>query len=162
MLVAVSFFILHCRLLHQRSNPGDELSFEQMEPFVERVLKSHSCWSVYSMGLLLRSRIEKQKIRKVDRATFQMQALVDQVKEISPSFAERMDNFFSVSCPSIWNLERELAYFLKSVGALKSSCEIFERLQMWDDLIETLLMSCSRDRVGFIWHFNSLGFRNYK
>ncbi|KAJ2156333.1 hypothetical protein GGF46_005258 [Coemansia sp. RSA 552] len=134
-----------CILLALCLNVGNEspahgLTSEQMMPFVVRVLQHTGNWSVYTMGLLLRSRLESTKSRTVERATLQMQALVDQITHPLPEVneagaAERLQYLFALSLPSQWDMERELAKMFMSLGVLRSALDIFERLQMWDDVI---------------------------
>ncbi|KAJ2852171.1 hypothetical protein IWW36_000551 [Coemansia brasiliensis] len=124
----------------QNENPAHGLTSEQMMPFVTRVLQNPTNWSVYTMGLLLRSRLESNKMRTVERATLQMQQLVDQITHPLPNTeeagaAERLHYLFALSLPSQWTLERELATMFMGLGVIRSALDIFERLQMWDDVI---------------------------
>lgn len=125
-------------------NPENGLTKEQMRPFIERVLEHANNWSVHSMALYLRSKLETQTTRTVERALFQIQALVDQApleetkcaSDRSAS-AERLEHFFSLKLPSFWELERDLGELYMSLGAAASALAIFEKLQLWD-----LVVSC--------------------
>ncbi|KAJ2608586.1 hypothetical protein H4S08_004394 [Coemansia sp. RSA 1365] len=124
----------------QNENPAHGLTSEQMMPFVVRVLQHTGNWSVYTMGLLLRSRLESAKSRTVERATLQMQTLVDQITHPLPDTteagaAERLRYLSVLSLPSQWELERELANMFMELGVVRSSLDIYERLQMWDEVI---------------------------
>ncbi|KAJ2804768.1 hypothetical protein H4R20_002372 [Coemansia guatemalensis] len=124
----------------QNENPAHGLTSEQMMPFVVRVLQHTGNWSVYTMGLLLRSRLESAKSRTVERATLQMQTLVDQITHPLPNTteagaAERLRYLPALSLPSQWELERELADMFMELGVVRSSLDIYERLQMWDEVI---------------------------
>ncbi|KAI8322831.1 TPR-like protein [Martensiomyces pterosporus] len=124
----------------QNENPAHGLTSEQMMPFVTRVLQHPGNWSVYTMALLLRSRLEATKTRTVERSTLQLQALVDQISHPLPGSeeagaAERMQHFYAISLPSQWELERELAKQFMSLGVVRSALDIFERLHMWDEVI---------------------------
>ncbi|KAJ1867723.1 hypothetical protein LPJ78_000775 [Coemansia sp. RSA 989] len=124
----------------QNENPAHGLTSEQMMPFVTRVLQNPTNWSVYTMGLLLRSRLESNQTRTVQRATLQMQQLVDQITHPLPNTeeagaAERLHYLFALSMPNQWTLERELATMFMELGVIRSALDIFERLQMWDDVI---------------------------
>ncbi|KAI8823038.1 uncharacterized protein EV422DRAFT_523138 [Fimicolochytrium jonesii] len=116
-------------------NPADGLTTEEMLPYVRRVLENPNNWMVHTMGLLLRSRLESNKSRTVERAALQLQALVDQIKLEEPSAAERMLHIFSIELPPKWELERELGERFVSIGVTRSALEIFERLEMWEDVI---------------------------
>ncbi|KAJ2776330.1 hypothetical protein H4R18_005727 [Coemansia javaensis] len=124
----------------QNENPAHGLTSEQMMPFITRVLDRPGNWSVYTMGLLLRSRLEATKTRTVERATLQVQALVDQITRPLPGAdeagaAERLRYMQALALPSHWALERELAGMFMELGVVRSALDIYERLQMWDDVV---------------------------
>ncbi|KAH8976781.1 TPR-like protein [Lactarius akahatsu] len=89
------------------TSPVHGLTTEQMSPYVARVISHPENWSVHTMALLLRSRLEAHRTRTVERATLQLQAL----------------------------LERELARRFLALGVVKSALEIFERLEMWEEAV---------------------------
>jgi tetratricopeptide (TPR) repeat protein len=49
--------------------------------------------------------------------------------------AERLKYFHQIPLPSKWELERELAMRFLSLGVVKSALEIFERLEMWEEVV---------------------------
>jgi len=141
----------------KNTNPADGLTMEEMAPYVARVLAHTRNWSVHTMALLLKTRLEHKSARTVQRSVLQLQALVDQlVDEISPSSSTeapkssflpkpsdpknvaptriRLAYAWQLLLPSIWDLEAELAQRWISLGALKTALEIFERLEMWDQV----------------------------
>ncbi|KAJ3290539.1 hypothetical protein HDU79_003154 [Rhizoclosmatium sp. JEL0117] len=120
----------------KNENPTDGLTTEQMKPFVSRVLENPNNWMVHTMGLLLRSRLEAAKSRTTERSVLQLQAIVDQMaveQDSTPS--ERLNHIYSIFIPSKWELESELADRLVSIGVVKSALEIFERLELWDNVV---------------------------
>ncbi|KAI9100474.1 hypothetical protein DFS34DRAFT_578699 [Phlyctochytrium arcticum] len=119
----------------KNTNPEDGMTIEEMKPYVQRVLEHPNNWMVHTMALLLRSRLESKKSRTVERAALQLQALVDQIVLEEPSPAERMQHIFSILIPPKWEMERELGERFLSIGATRSALEIFERLEMWEDII---------------------------
>ncbi|KAF8933027.1 hypothetical protein BGZ58_006636 [Dissophora ornata] len=121
----------------KNTNPAHGLTVEQMFPYVTRVLETPNNWTVYTMALLLRSRLESDKSRTVERGALQLQALVDQTKieDETSTTRERMHHFFSVLLPSKWELEKELAEQYMSLGVVRSAMDIFERLELWEDVI---------------------------
>ncbi|EPX72948.1 TTC27 family TPR repeat protein [Schizosaccharomyces octosporus yFS286] len=165
-----SLLLAFCHII-KNNNPDDGLTREEMSPYAERVLVHPINWSVYTMGLLVRARLEGFKSRTVERSVLQMQALFDQLNdELSSgastddvdqqtntgsflpkpkeegetaSLQERLAYFYSLRLPSRWQLEAELAERFVSVGATKSALEIYERLQMWDRVV---VCQCSLDR----------------
>ncbi|KAG0363174.1 hypothetical protein BC939DRAFT_489615 [Gamsiella multidivaricata] len=121
----------------KNTNPAHGLTVEQMFPFVTRVLETPNNWTVYTMALLLRSRLESDKSRTVERGALQLQALVDQTKieDETSTTRERMHHFFSVLLPSKWELEKELAEQYMALGVVRSAMDIFERMELWEDVI---------------------------
>ncbi|KAF9100063.1 hypothetical protein BGX29_006829 [Mortierella sp. GBA35] len=119
----------------KNTNPAHGLTVEQMFPFVTRVLETPNNWTVYTMALLLRSRLEADKSRTVERGALQLQALVDQtrIQDETSTTRERMHHFFSVLLPSKWELEKELAEQYMALGVIRSAMDIFERLELWED-----------------------------
>ena len=63
----------------KNTNPADGITREEMLPYAERVLQHSVNWEIYTLGLLIRSRIEGYKSRTVERGLLQLQAVVDQV-----------------------------------------------------------------------------------
>lgn len=129
--------ILLCLCLNvQNTSPAHGLTTEQMSPYVERVISHPQNWSVHTMALLLRSRLESTRTRTVERSTLQLQALIDQMPTTDSSLPERLLYFHSLPLPSKWELERELAMRLLSLGVIKSALEIFQRLEMWEEVVK--------------------------
>lgn len=138
LLLALSFN-------HANDSPGHGLTTSQIAAFVARTLdQSSENWSVYSMSLLLRSRLEASRSRTVERGVLQMQSLVDQLKlettaspysETGASVQERLRYFHDLALPPVWELERELATRYLGIGVVKSALEIFERLEMWEEVV---------------------------
>ncbi|EIW61519.1 tetratricopeptide repeat domain 27 [Trametes versicolor FP-101664 SS1] len=116
-------------------SPAHGLTTEQMAPYVARVLSHPRNWSVHTMALLLRSRLEAHRTRTVERATLQLQALVDQMPTADSPLAERLLLIHAIVLPSRWEMERELALRFLSIGVVKSALEIFERLEMWEEVV---------------------------
>ena len=124
----------------KNTNPDHGITVEQMVPYVTRVLENANNWMVHTMGLLLRSRLEANKTRTVERSALQLQALVDQVKVEDSGVEERLAFFYDLLIPSKWEMERELARRFVSLGVIRSAVEIFERLEMWEDVISCYQM----------------------
>ena len=120
----------------RNTSPSHGLTVEQMSPYVSRVLSDPRNWSVHTMALLLRSRLEATRTRTIERSTLQLQALIDQMTTSESTIAERLLYFHSTSLPSRWESEKELAQRYLSLGVVKSALEIFERLEMWEDVVK--------------------------
>ncbi|KAI9447511.1 TPR-like protein, partial [Lactarius indigo] len=119
----------------RNTSPAHGLTTEQMSPYVARVISHPENWSVHTMALLLRSRLEAHRTRTVERATLQLQALVDQMPTADAALPLRLCWLHSLPLPSKWELERELARRFLALGVVKSALEIFERLEMWEEAV---------------------------
>jgi tetratricopeptide (TPR) repeat protein len=119
----------------RNTSPAHGLTSEQMSPYVARVISHPENWSVHTMALLLRSRLESHRTRTVERSTLQLQALLDQMPTSDASLPQRLRYLHSLPLPSKWELERELARRFGALGVVKSALEIFERLEMWEEAV---------------------------
>jgi tetratricopeptide (TPR) repeat protein len=124
----------------KNTNPDHGLTTEEMQAYVRRVLQHPNNWMVHTMGLLLRSRLEANKSRTVERSVFQLQALVDQIPLDESTATERLAYIYDILLPSKWAMEKELAERFISLGVVRSAMEIFERLEMWEDVISCHIM----------------------
>jgi tetratricopeptide (TPR) repeat protein len=120
----------------RNTSPLHGLTTEQMTPYVSRVISHPRNWSVHTIALLLRSRLESSRTRTVERSTFQLQALIDQMPTSDSTTSERLLYFHSIPMPSRWEMEKELAQRFLSLGVVKSALEIFERLEMWEEVVK--------------------------
>ncbi|KAG5518076.1 hypothetical protein PMAC_003262 [Pneumocystis sp. 'macacae'] len=153
ILLALTLFI-------KNTNPNDGLTMEEMASYTERVLKHPTNWTVYSMALLIRCKLEAGKGRTMERSVLQLQVLVDQLlddidstndsknsllkntsflrkpssSEESSSVKERLIYGWQLLLLPRWALEEELANRYLSVGMIKSALEIFERLEVWEKI----------------------------
>jgi len=119
----------------RNTSPQHGLTAEQMSPYVSRVISHPRNWSIHTMALLLRSRLESSRTRTVERSTLQLQALIEQMPTADSTTSERLLYFHSFPLPSRWDMEKELAQRYLSIGVVKSALEIFERLEMWEDVV---------------------------
>jgi tetratricopeptide repeat protein 27 len=131
----------------RNTSPAHGLTTEQMSPYVARVISHPENWSVHTMALLLRSRLEAHRTRTVERSTLQLQALIDQMPTADSAPAERLRLLHALPLPSKWELERELALRFLSLGVVKSALAIFERLEMWEEAIRCWQVTEQRDRA---------------
>ncbi|KAF5377762.1 hypothetical protein D9757_008080 [Collybiopsis confluens] len=123
----------------RNTSPLHGLTSEQMTPYVTRVITHPRNWTVHTMALLLRSRLEAGRTRTVERSTLQLQALVDQMPATDADAApvsERLQYIHSIPLPSKWEIERELAERYISLGVTKSALDIYERLEMWEEVVK--------------------------
>ncbi|KAI8085980.1 uncharacterized protein BX664DRAFT_334618 [Halteromyces radiatus] len=145
LLVIDQALLLAFCLNVKNTNPDHGMTYEEMVPYVTRVLENCNNWMVHTMSLLLRSRLEAHKSRTVERSALQLQALVDQIKldsteEDVANAQDRLAYFYDLLLPSKWEMERELARRFVSLGVIRSALEIFERLEMWEDVVSCYQM----------------------
>jgi tetratricopeptide (TPR) repeat protein len=131
----------------RNTSPAHGLTQAQMAPYVARVLAHPLNWSVHTMALLLRSRLEAGRTRTVERAVLQLQALVDQMPTQDAPLAERLRYVHAIPLPSRWELERELAARFLELGVVRSALDIFERLEMWEEVVRCWQAMERRDRA---------------
>ncbi|RYG41597.1 tetratricopeptide repeat protein, partial [archaeon] len=130
-------------------NPADGLTQAEMRPYVTRALDTPLNWMVYSTGLLIKSWLEFENHRTVERAVLQMQALVDQhthrltplqfsraVVDASAPARDRLAYVYALAFPSRWDLKRQCADRYRTLGVLRSALSLYEQLEMWDDIIQ--------------------------
>lgn len=65
----------------KNENPRHGLTWEEMKAYIDRVLKNPNNWLVYSTGLLIRARLEALREKTADRASMQINVLVDQFND---------------------------------------------------------------------------------
>ncbi|KAF8324577.1 uncharacterized protein EI90DRAFT_3292084 [Cantharellus anzutake] len=130
-----SVLLAMCLNVHN-TQPHHGLTTEQMSPYVERILTHPRNWSVYTMALLLRSRLEGTRTRTIERSTLQLQALIDQMPTSDSPVSERLLYIHSIPLPSKWQLDREMAIRYLSLGVVRSAMDIFERLEMWEEVVK--------------------------
>lgn len=131
----------------RNTSPSHGLTSEQMFPYIARVISHPRNWSVHTMALLLRSRLESGRTRTVERSTLQLQALVEQMPTADSAVSERLLYYHSISLPSKWEMERELALRFMSLGVVQSALEIFERLEMWEEVVNCWQSMERRDKA---------------
>ncbi len=121
--------------LRQGSRPRDELTLEELSPYLGTILDSRSCWGFREAALLFRSRLEADNRRSVERSMMQVQALVDSIHEERADKSGRMVHLHSSCLPPWWEVERSLCKLLQSMGSTKAALDIALRLKAWEDVI---------------------------
>ncbi|KAJ7610975.1 hypothetical protein FB45DRAFT_1066137 [Roridomyces roridus] len=130
----------------KNTSPVHGLTSEQMAPYVARVISHPLNWSVHTMALLIRARLESNRTRTVERATLQLQALIEQMPTADAPIAERLRYVHALPLPSKWEMERELATRFLSLGTVRSALDIFERLEMWEEVVKCWQSMERRDK----------------
>ncbi|POW14533.1 hypothetical protein PSHT_07380 [Puccinia striiformis] len=122
--------------------PLDQALLLALSLSIKNTSPAHGLTNSQIMGLLIRSRLEAI-VHERERGLLQLQALVDQLTKdaendpIDKSTAfERVRWTWSLALPSKWELEKELAQKFLGLGITRSALEIFERLEMWELVVQ--------------------------
>lgn len=134
-------------------NAKDQEVLAKASSILERIIPPpnesfHEDWSLLTHSLLLRSKLEEGINRKVERAAFQIEALVNQFFSKKVPFWERMTPFFfCVMVAMDWELDIHLASLFHSLGSYRSAAKVFEARGIWDRWIECMISLGENDRA---------------
>jgi len=125
----------------KNSNPAHGLTNEMMMPYVERVMMHPNNWMIHSMSLLLRSRLEHERVKTIERSVIQLSELVKQFREDEkPGVAVRMLHFYGLMYPPVFAIRKELGSRYMELGMVRSAVLLYEELEMWEDIIKCYMV----------------------
>eukprot|EP00047_Mylnosiga_fluctuans_P005596 m.241432 g.241432 ORF g.241432 m.241432 type:complete len:810 (+) comp13851_c0_seq1:3-2432(+) len=122
----------------RNTNPRHGLTSEEMLPYLTYVASQPLAWALQTMALLGRSRLEEERTRTMMRSLLQMQSLADDFPKPSPPALERLQWLFCVAMPPLWKRLHELGRRYMALGVPRDALPIFEKLELWNDLIDCL------------------------
>ena len=117
-----------------RALPVDSLTSEEVLPYLLPLLEYPQAWSLNTMALLARSRLESNMGRTVERALAQVENIVENLK-LGSKKLERLRLVYCSNLPPVWEVERELGKLMLSLGSTKSALDIYLRLEQWEEVI---------------------------
>lgn len=139
----ISYFdhLTHSHEIRTR-NPADDITREEMLPFVTRALSESrgKSYGIHTCALAERARIERHSHRTADRAVLQLQALVDQFRDKEPVVWWRLRDMHFCErgyVPRIV-LMREVGDCMYRLGAFRSALEIFHKTKDLDGVVRCL------------------------
>ncbi|EDQ93082.1 uncharacterized protein MONBRDRAFT_17320 [Monosiga brevicollis MX1] len=119
----------------ENQNPRNGLTTEEMFPYVHYVLRHPQDWSLHTMALLTQARLEKAKVRTLQRACEQLDAVSGLYSASAAPAVARLRYLSCVNLPPHWKLLRELGRVYNSLGIYRDALEIFQRLELWEGVI---------------------------
>lgn len=132
------------------TNASHLLTKQEMAPYIDLVLRNiNSPYGTSSViqirALLYRVSFERNRGRYLERCLAQMEEISKFIQDAmqhqsqhlrARSASERVALTLASALPPRWEIMKELAMSFGKIGLVKSAMEIFQRLHMWDELVD--------------------------
>ncbi|XP_043475908.1 tetratricopeptide repeat protein 27 [Leptopilina heterotoma] len=119
----------------QISQPKHQLTFEEITPYLSRVIENTNNWSLKLSSLYQRCVNESNHKRTIERSIAQMEYLIDQVNDDKVQISYRMDLFFVSGLRPKWSFKQMLADQKLNLGLVKGALDLYLSLHLWEDVI---------------------------
>ncbi|XP_014292840.3 tetratricopeptide repeat protein 27 [Halyomorpha halys] len=126
--------LLAVYVFKKKSQAKDHLQNEELMPFLNCLLSHPKVWAFQFSALHLRSRLECEHKRTIERALVQTQNLMEVDSNKTP-ITERLFLFYCSYAPPSFIVASECASMLVSTGSFQSALDLFLKLQLWDEVI---------------------------
>ena len=126
--------LLAVYVFKKKSQAKDHLQNEELMPFLNCLLSHPKVWAFQFSALHLRSRLECEHKRTVERSLLQTQALMELNNSKTPVNV-RQHLFYCSYAPPSFIVSSECASILVSMGSFQSALDLFLQLQLWDEVI---------------------------
>ncbi|GFP84288.1 tetratricopeptide repeat protein 27 homolog [Phtheirospermum japonicum] len=128
--------LAQCLSILKNARNDDEFSKWEMAPYIEAISSQDSSpFLLRCYCNILRVRWESSRGRTKQRALMMMEKLVEGINNHSPGVAHRLHYCFGVNMPPIPVLRKEYGDLLVSCGLIGEAIQIYEGLELWDNLI---------------------------
>lgn len=117
------------------SKPRDDLFYEEIEPFINLILGQKNTWTVSVATLLLRCKLESKHNRTIERSLQQCEEILNGIRREQPHPLNRVGGVYSTGLQPVWRTFAQYADLILNTGLVKTSLEIYLRLQLWEEVI---------------------------
>ena len=118
---------------------------EELMTLLEYIINHASVWSIRYETLHMRSIMERNNNKRMDRAMVQLNHLVDafdefeaQRKKDNSILLENMKYFYGSLVTSRWTAQKNLADTLCNLGCVKSALDVYQELKSWEEMVHCL------------------------
>ena len=127
-----------CLLLLESSAINDRYASETKDEkrltLLNTVLDYDLPHSMITVAMFEKSILEKNDAYVQQRAALQLEAIITEFDDANHPGPERLQHFFKLEFPPLWEVRREMGMQLLMIGSAKTAANIFIEHQMWDEL----------------------------